>query len=184
MQPTPNSFRKRQDLFKESIGNNRFLTASIYRDELFVHIREYDNGHGQSYPTRKGVSFTKPRWANFVRQINEIDRSVELLKTNQPVDYRHHLGGKYHVSVSKGMQCVNIRRYFRPKNSTKEIPTRSGIALRLDEWEALTNQIEQLHEKLPELKYASPCYDDHLNQMGYFSCRECNPYDFELSMNL
>jgi len=135
------------------------------------------------YPTKKGVTFTKPRWAKFVDEINEIDRKVELLKANQPVDYLQHLGGKVHVTVSKYFRCVNIRRYFIPKNGSTIKPTRSGIALRLDKWEALTSKIEQLHDKLPELKAARPCYasDDHLNSQRYFGCRECNPYEYELS---
>ena len=81
------------------IQRDRFLTASVYRDELLVHIREYDSSYGQMYPTKKVVTFTKPRWAKFVGEINEIDRNVELLKANQPVDYLQHLGGKYHVSI-------------------------------------------------------------------------------------
>ena len=93
---------KRQELCKDSIGNDLFLTASIYRDQLLVHIREYDSCHGQMYLTIKGVTFAKPRWAIFAGEINEIYRNVELHKANQPVDYLQHLGGKYHVSVYKG----------------------------------------------------------------------------------
>jgi len=82
-----------------------------------VHIREYDcSGNGIMYPTKKGACFTKSRWAKFVRNLDEIDRIVELLKSNKPVDYLQHIGGKYHVSISKGIRCVNIRRYILPLN--------------------------------------------------------------------
>ena len=153
--------------------------ASIYRDELMVHVREYSNAdNGKSYPTKKGVCFNKTRWATFRTHLDEIDRSVELLKADQPVEYSQHIGGKYYVTISRGIKCVNIRRYFLPPNCTKERPTRSGIALRLDEWETLTAKINDLHEKLPELKVASPCYagEDHANQLGYLNCLECNPF--------
>jgi len=147
-----------------------------------VHIREYDIGDGKKYPTRKGVCFSKVRWATFRSHLDEIDRNVELLKAHQPVEYSQHIGGKYYVTISTGIKCVNIRRYFLPPNSTKEQPTRSGIALRLDEWEVLKSKIDKLHQHIPELKAARPCYDtnDHANQLGYLSCRECNPFALEL----
>jgi len=151
-----------------------------------VHIREYKTANEQTFPTKKGISFTKVRWAKFRGQIDEIDRKVELLKANQHVDYSHHMGAKYYVTVSTGVKCVNFRRYFMPKNSDKERPTRSGIALRLGEWETLVSKIDELHSQLPELKVASPCYSslDHLNQTGYLNCRECSPFSAELGIQV
>lgn len=46
---------------------------------------------------------------------------------------------------------MNIRQYFRPSNSTEERPSRSGIALRLDEWTNLLIAIANLHKRMPEL---------------------------------
>jgi hypothetical protein len=153
----------------------------MYNDEVMVHIREYDEGNGKLYPTRKGASFNKVRWARFIRHIDDMERSVDLLKANQPVDYYQHIGGRYYASVSKEYRCVNIRRYFMPPNATKEIPTRSGIALRLAEWDCLLLKIRELQERLPELKLAKPCYSntDHANQEGYLACIECNPFALE-----
>jgi len=67
-----------------------------------VHIREYKTENGQTFPTKKGVSFTKVRWAKFRGQIVEIDKKVELPKANQHVDYSHNIGAKYYVTVSTG----------------------------------------------------------------------------------
>jgi hypothetical protein len=171
-------------MFKEAIGNNRYLTAGIYKAEIMVHVREYETGNSKLYPTRKGVAFTKVRWATFMTHFDDIDRCVELLKTDQPVEYSQHIGGKYYVTISQGMKCINIRRYFLPLNSKKERPTRSGIALRLDEWGTLATKVYELHERIPELKVARPCYasDDHANQLGYLNCRECNPFALELDL--
>jgi hypothetical protein len=150
----------------------------MYNNELMIHIREYDEGNGKLYPTKKGVSFNKTRWAMFLRQLDDMERSVDLLRANQPVDFYRHVGGRYYVSISKAFRCVNIRRYFLPPNSTKERPTRCGIALKLDEWDTLLVKIREIQERLPELKTAKPCYsrDDHANQLGYISCVECNPF--------
>jgi len=149
-----------------------------------IHIREYKTENGQTFTTKKGVSFTKVRWTKFRGQIDEIDSKVELLKRNQHVDYSHHIGAKYYVTISTGIKCVNFRRYFMPKNSGKKRPTRSGIALRLEEWETLVSKIDDLHRQLPELSVASPCYNslDHLNQTGYLNCRECSSFSTEFGI--
>ena len=73
----------------------------MYNDALMIHIREYEEGNGKIYPTRKGVSFTKVRWARFIRHIDDMERSVDLLKANQPVDYYQHIGGRYYITISK-----------------------------------------------------------------------------------
>ena len=118
----------------------------------------------------------------FVRHLDDMDRSIDLLKANQPVDYYRHVGGRYYVSISKDFKCVNIRRYFLPQNATKERPTRSGIAIRLNEWDTLLVKIRELHERLPELKDAKPCYasQEHANQLNYLNCTECNPFGLGL----
>jgi len=172
----------KQDLFKEAIGGDRYLTVSLYKEELMVHIREYQRAENDRlFPTKKGVSFNKRRWATFTSHLDEIERKVELLKAKHPVDYSQHIGGGYYVTVMKDIKCVNIRRYWRPINLKKEVPTRTGIALRLGEWDTLLATIEQLHRKFPELKNASPCYasEDHANQMGFYRCTECNPFEYQ-----
>ena len=153
----------------------------MFNDELMIHIREYDEGNGQMYPTKKGVSFTKVRWSMFIRRIEDMERIVDLLKANQPVDYYQHIGGRYYVTITKEYRCLNIRRYFMPPNAAKEIPTRSGIALKLTEWDSLLLKIRELQEHLPELKLAKPCYSslDHSNQQGYLACIECNPFGLD-----
>jgi Transcriptional Coactivator p15 (PC4) len=166
------------DLFKEPLGNNRFLTAGMNKDVLMVHIRQYDEGNGKLFPTRTGVFFTKARWATFLLHLKDIADCVQKLKAHQEVEYHKHIGGRYYVTINKGIRCVNIRRHFLPTNTTKERPTRAGIALRLSEWDQLLPKIEELHLTLPGLKDAKPCYSslDHGNQLDYLSCTECNPF--------
>ena len=143
-----------------------------------IHIREYNVENDKPYPTKKGVVFNKTRWGTFMSHIDDIQRCVDLLKWNQPVDYHQHIGGRYYVSMVKDVKCVHIRRYFMPRNSSKERPTRCGIALRLFEWDNLMTKIPLLTERVPELKDAKPCDSalDHCNQEGYLSCIECNPF--------
>lgn len=170
---------EKDDLFKHDIGDNRYLTACVYDGNLMVHIRQYAEENGKMYPTKKGASFTERRWASLLRRLDDADRSVDLLKANQPVDYRQHLGGGYYLSVCKDFKCVDIRRYFLPNKWSVETPTRSGISLRVQEWRNLLIKIDELHKVLPELKNAKPCYvsEDHANREGYRSCSECNPFE-------
>lgn len=134
---------------EQTIGNNRYMPANMYKDNLKVHVREKEIGHGKLYLTRTDICFTKVRWATFLSHIDKIDRNVELLKAEQPVEYFQHIGGGY-VTISKGVQCVNIWRHLLPLNSKKVRPTRNGIALRLGEWESLLSSIHELHEQVPE----------------------------------
>jgi hypothetical protein len=91
---------RKVDLFKESIGNNRYLTASVYKDELMVHIREYDNGNGKMYPTRKGASFNKTMWAMFVRHLDDINQSINFIdpsSSSTKTSVQHKITTEYEV---------------------------------------------------------------------------------------
>ena len=160
------------------MGNDRYLTASVFKNELVVHIREYDGGE---YPTRKRTCFVKARWATFVKYLDEIDEAVRLLKDQKSVDYSQHLGGILYVTVSTGVKCINIRKFYLPPHCKKEMPTRTGISLRIGEWDTLLDKINELHQQFPELKTAKPCFaqDNHLSPSVYNKCAECNPFGVE-----
>ncbi len=99
--------------FRESIGGLRYLTTSVYRGELLVHVREYRMENGKEVPTKKGVTFTKKRWASFLNWKNVIADKVGATKSNKPVDFSQHLGGKYYVGVNSKVKLVNLRKYVK-----------------------------------------------------------------------
>ena len=37
-------------MFKEAIGVSRYLSVNMYRDELMIHVREYETGNDKMYP--------------------------------------------------------------------------------------------------------------------------------------
>lgn len=165
-------------LFKGYLGNNRYLTVGTYKQAITINIRQYVyDGNGHNYPTRKGVSFSARRWASFVQQLKDADREVDTLKWRETVDFRRHIGGGYYIVV-KDFDFVNIRRYSLGPNSSKGMPTRFGIALRLEEWDRLLTTIGQMHQLLPEVKNAKPCHasEDDRDKDEYRSCTECNPF--------
>jgi len=163
--------------FQEAIGPLRYLTASVYKDELLVHIREYKEEDGLVIPTRRGICFSPKRWALFRGYLDDITQQVETMKLNKPVNFSKHLGAKHFVVVRSEARCVNLRRFFVPPNTTKKVPTRIGISLRLGEWSVLLDKIDLLYDKFPELRTVKPCYadDSHMHMDVYQNCSECCP---------
>ena len=94
--------------------------------------------------------------------LNHIDQHVDLMMGNQYVMYNHHIGGKWHVSVTTGFKCVDLRQfYFHPTEGFPK-PTKTGITLRLFEWEKLKLMIPEIMKKFPalgEAQLCSHCYD-------------------------
>ena len=62
-------------------------------------------------------------------------------------------------------------------NTTKKVPTRIGISLRLGERNVLMDKIDLLYDKFSELRTVKPCYadDSHMHMDVYQNCSECCP---------
>ena len=122
----------------------------------------------------KYAALTLQRFAKIVHSLPAIEDAVTKLKQNvELVNFRRHIGGPWHVSVTTGYHCVDIRQFFMIDEELK--PTRIGMALRLSEWEQFKTAIDEIHRIRPDIAAVVPCYlqDDHNNQMGELSfiCR-------------
>ena len=161
---------------KLSLGNERFLTCDTYKGQLKIHIRQYQTSNEKSFPTKMGVSMSPLRFATFKSKMDELNEGVCSLREKPHVDERMHLGGAWYATVKTGFLCVDIRRFFYPEGQLETVPTRSGIALRLPEWDELRVQVATLLQQLPTLNEIVPCYfsPDHANQMVALACSECN----------
>jgi hypothetical protein len=154
------------------IGLNRSVSVKKQNGDLYITISE----HG----TPKTAEFTSKRWVEFVRLFEQIDESLQQIAAKQYVKYCTHIGGKWHVSVTTGFACVDIREfYYHPTQGPS--PSKKGIALRLGEWSALKEVVQQINAKYPVLTTTLPCSSqpDHYNQEGALSCVECYPYQFD-----
>ena len=68
--------------------------------------------------TRKFVNLSPQRWEKLREVRNEVDVAVErLLKKDENVFYRRHLGGTWFVTVRSGIWCVDIRKHFNSPSS-------------------------------------------------------------------
>ena len=120
-------------------------------------------------------------WAYLRSHVQDIDREArELNKKTRPVRYRVHIGRGIYVSVSDGYLCVDLRQFYVPYglNADSMRPTKRGIALRLDEWSLLLDQLPIIEATNSELAETKPCYQnsDHMNQLGMLCCHSCNPF--------
>jgi hypothetical protein len=156
-----------------SVGANRYVVVKKADGDLNVTIAE-------SGSDVKSVTFPSQRWVQFVQAMDQVDEAVVKLLAKQDVQLNLHIGGKWHVSVTTGFACVDIRQYYY--HSTKgPSPSKTGIALRLPEWTALREIVQQLHKKHPPLTTAIPCTFqlDHQNLEGALSCTECHPFQYD-----
>jgi hypothetical protein len=151
---------------KYQICDKRFVV--VKKDE----IRLFEDG------STKAATFIFSRWAQFVEHFSEIDDAVaNLVKGEADVKLQLHIGGAWFVSVTTGFRCVDVRKfYLTPGGETKA--TKTGIAIRLHEWDRVKNIAREIKEKHPKIADAQPCWmnADHFNQEGAMACPECNPF--------
>ena len=153
-----------------SLGRNRSVSVKKQSGDLFVTIAEDGSD-------TKTVSFPSRRWAQFMESMAVIDEAVNNMIAKQEIQFKLHIGGKWHISVTTGFACVDIREYYyHPVKGPS--PSKTGIALRIPEWSALKTIIQQLHQKHPTLSTAETCSRqlDHQNLQGALACQECNPF--------
>ena len=129
----------------------------------------------------KTMTFDLNRWAHFVVAMAKVDdEAKELNRKTRAVLYRLHLGDGYYVSLTSDIICIDFRRFYLPYGLTSDQlrPTKTGIALRMDEWIDMLRVIPAIHAMFPELATAKRCVDEesHLGQLGYFACRSCFPF--------
>jgi hypothetical protein len=92
-------------------------------------------------------------------------------------EYATNLGGNVYSTVKAGGICVDLTQHWLPPNQAKVVPTRKEITLRPAEYVKLKDVASVICDFVPELNSVVPCpyRSDHMNQLGFLSCPECNP---------
>ncbi|XP_069109811.1 uncharacterized protein [Argopecten irradians] len=167
------------DFCKLHIGKEVYVVANMFRGETLIHIRTYGKREdGTTFPTKKGIALNPTRWKRLVdRCSGTIDDTIEKVKKGELVDIKLHLGGNLYVSINSGYGCVNIRRWYMPKDEDGGlVPTRQGIALNFEQWDKLKDCMLLLPDFIgDELDDVRLCEDTHHNQMEMIECFDCNP---------
>ena len=123
----------------------------------------------------KTIQLPTQRWKVLIWCIDAIEQSLRQLFERKEVDFKHHIGGGWYITVKSGIYCIDIRRFFIPIGQREIKSTRDGFALRIREWRTFKSLVRQISADHPHLKQVVPCRDniDHQNQEGAFQCREC-----------
>jgi hypothetical protein len=155
---------------KYALGENRFLLVKKNGEDYCISITDTK--------TQKSAEFSVARWASFTRCFDSIDENVNGIRERKNIVYSNHIGGGWHVSVTTGIWCVDIRKFYQDFASGQLKPTKTGIALRLHEWATLKDAVANLHTLYPDLATTIPCYLalDHADMEVMLQCRECSPY--------
>ena len=155
-----------------NIGNDRILKLGKNNDDIRILDKT----------TKKEALFTSSRWASFLLRLDEIDNELCKLTQGEDVAYRIHYGGGWHASLTKGFRCIDLRKFYVPFGETTIKPTKTGIALRLDEWPRFKQAIANLHRDNPVVTNFVPCFlaQDHTTPQGLNSCLECNAFSSTL----
>ena len=57
------------------LGNDRFVKATEWKDEVRIDIREWDIQDGKKNPTKKGISLPLHRWKMLVDMFEFLDQT-------------------------------------------------------------------------------------------------------------
>ncbi len=120
----------------------------------------------------KMATFTFPRSSWFTEQFDEIENSIsKVVKGEADVKLRLRIGGGRYVSVTSGVRCIDVRKFFLAQDGTVK-PTRKGFAIRLNEWDRVKKIAGDIKEQHPKIAEAQPCWTqvDHFNQEGAIMC--------------
>jgi hypothetical protein len=147
---------------KYQISEKRFLV--VKKDE----IKLFEDG------TVKSATFIYSRWAQFVQYFGEIDDAIaKLINGDADVKLKLHIGGSWFISVTSGYRCVDVRKFYIASGGETKA-TRTGIAIRLSEWDRVKEVALEMRTNNKKIAEAQPCWTDadHFNQDGAAACSE------------
>ncbi|XP_056634944.1 RNA polymerase II transcriptional coactivator [Diorhabda carinulata] len=60
-----------------SLGKNRFVKLTEFKNTWYINIREYYNSDGELKPGKKGIMLTMEQWQKFKGCMDEIDEAIK-----------------------------------------------------------------------------------------------------------
>lgn len=108
-------------------------------EETINNVRLFDDDE----PTEKGQSMSLSRWHILCDSIEIIDKNLEDVKKDKDVDYRLHLGGNVHVSVTSPYRCKHSQIQLHEEcgvgqkdiipNKRRSLPTNTGVGKSIEQ---------------------------------------------------
>jgi len=114
------------------------------------------------------------RWARLKSLLEEIDvEAKELNRETRHVCYKSYIGDNFFVSLNTGVRCVDFRKFYLPYGLEvgNEKPTRTGLALNLEEWNDFLASIPLVEMKYRRLAMAVSSTMQDVSQYTPFGAR-------------
>ncbi|XP_046556771.1 uncharacterized protein LOC124265992 [Haliotis rubra] len=163
------------------LGNDVFVTAKMWNDELNIHVRKYDvYPSGRSYPTKRGIVLSLKHWLELSGVHFKLQEAIDQGRTH---DYAHVGANMYATLDPNG--GVDLRQWEKYEHLGRVVPTAKGILLSKQQWQKPRDCCDVMTDFVPELKEMVPCMgqEDHQNQIGYLMCSFCNPNSDHKAVN-
>ena len=130
------------------IGGNRKIKLTTYKGVDCTDIYEVGTDEIGVWG-RKGITLGLESWDCLNAWMLKI---TEILLESY-VAFNLHLGENKYVTVPSGVICVDIRQwYVNRQNVTR--PVRTGIGLRISEWEKMVELIPTINTRSTKLRSA------------------------------
>ena len=142
------------------IGGNRKIELTTYKGADCMDIYEVGTDEIGVWG-RKGITLGLESWACLNAWMLKITEILLESTTKSDVAFNLHLGENKYVTVTSGVFCVDIRQwYVNRQNVTR--PGRTGIGLRISEWEKMVELIPTINTRLTKLRSArAVCITNH-----------------------
>jgi hypothetical protein len=114
------------------LGDECYVVAKEYKDEIVIHIRNYVQRGAKKYPTKDGVMFNILRWLMLEMnrdEINKVFQNGMSGKLEQNHELLIHLGGGLYLTVGYTFPIVDIRHFWKPIDSDKPVTTKRVIVV-------------------------------------------------------
>jgi len=123
------------------LSDQRMLTIDSDYDIIITDIKD----------NLKEAFFTGKRFTFLTMKMENINRSVSKAVDGKRIDTKLHTGGAWYISLTHGIRCLDIRKFFKDAQGNIK-PTKRGISLSYSEWNTLMNVAARIQSELDAFK--------------------------------
>jgi hypothetical protein len=140
--------------FACDIGFNRSIIVECKTNKTYIDFASVCVTDGVPCKVRnKSLRLPIPAWKIFTQTLEQIEDFFTKLCLSENINFKLHLGSEIYLSMTGGVLCVDIRKYYTDSNGETQ-PGRPGIGLKLAEFQELLNITDDINDRLTEDKQA------------------------------
>ena len=175
------SVKKKQKievLQSHDLADDVKLQVTMSEGEKKIDIRKWTSNGPVS---KKGIAMSLQRFLRVERLKDQVQSVIDDIKAGKTVNEKFHVGGPLMLQMASPFHTIHLREFYKGANSESILPGSKGIVLKWKQWVKVMELIPLLETTIPELREIRICdeHSDHLNQMGFMMCPECNPFSYK-----